>query len=170
MITLLSTVSLSKADASLVSLLFSFILFFFNDTATTEIYTLSLHDALPIPSTKERTLARSDVAWAASAKPSSRETLIEPSVSAPRSASSFSISASSESRRFRDWASPSSLSGTGTFLVARREPRAKGPAPPPPGEACHSFEHSTKLPRLKNEPPESRGPRVRKLWLCVQDV
>src|SRR5437660_7841 len=29
-----------------VSFLFSF--FFFNDTATTEIYTLSLHDALPI--------------------------------------------------------------------------------------------------------------------------
>src|SRR5437773_12304707 len=26
--------------------------FFFNDTATTEIYTLSLHDALPISSTK----------------------------------------------------------------------------------------------------------------------
>src|SRR5260370_35004681 len=26
----------------------SIILFFFNDTATTEIYTLSLHDALPI--------------------------------------------------------------------------------------------------------------------------
>ena len=25
-----------------------FISFFFNDTATTEIYTLSLHDALPI--------------------------------------------------------------------------------------------------------------------------
>src|SRR5258708_33576518 len=28
--------------------LISSILFFFNDTATTEIYTLSLHDALPI--------------------------------------------------------------------------------------------------------------------------
>src|SRR5256885_16704012 len=27
---------------------FSIIFFFFNDTATTEIYTLSLHDALPI--------------------------------------------------------------------------------------------------------------------------
>src|SRR3989442_14106137 len=27
--------------------------FFFNDTATTEIYTLSLHDALPILETKE---------------------------------------------------------------------------------------------------------------------
>src|SRR2546426_6104968 len=32
------------------------IFFFFNDTATTEIYTLSLHDALPIshPSARER--------------------------------------------------------------------------------------------------------------------
>src|SRR5262245_66327127 len=29
-------------------------LFFFNDTATTEIYTLSLHDALPISSTSSR--------------------------------------------------------------------------------------------------------------------
>src|SRR2546422_2160357 len=28
--------------------------FFFNDTATTEIYTLSLHDALPISSAPER--------------------------------------------------------------------------------------------------------------------
>src|SRR5256885_16639925 len=27
--------------------------FFFNDTATTEIYTLSLHDALPIPDPKK---------------------------------------------------------------------------------------------------------------------
>src|SRR5438874_9781832 len=31
-----------------VSLLAFFVCFFFNDTATTEIYTLSLHDALPI--------------------------------------------------------------------------------------------------------------------------
>src|SRR2546427_8188959 len=30
------------------SLLYHFFFFFFNDTATTEIYTLSLHDALPI--------------------------------------------------------------------------------------------------------------------------
>src|SRR5687767_15473907 len=28
--------------------MFVFVFFFFNDTATTEIYTLSLHDALPI--------------------------------------------------------------------------------------------------------------------------
>src|SRR2546429_2062100 len=31
-------------------LIFFFSFFFFNDTATTEIYTLSLHDALPISS------------------------------------------------------------------------------------------------------------------------
>src|SRR6266850_7827916 len=35
-----------------LSLLLSF--FFFNDTATTEIYTLSLHDALPISPTPTR--------------------------------------------------------------------------------------------------------------------
>src|ERR1035437_11201291 len=31
-----------------MSLCYLFLFFFFNDTATTEIYTLSLHDALPI--------------------------------------------------------------------------------------------------------------------------
>src|SRR5258708_32900734 len=31
-----------------ITVLIRFIFFFFNDTATTEIYTLSLHDALPI--------------------------------------------------------------------------------------------------------------------------
>src|SRR5690348_17973210 len=36
-----------------------FLLFFFNDTATTEIYTLSLHDALPIcPTTASCTSRR----------------------------------------------------------------------------------------------------------------
>src|SRR2546430_14154604 len=39
---------------SLIFCLFYFIVyfFFFNDTATTEIYTLSLHDALPISRTR----------------------------------------------------------------------------------------------------------------------
>ena len=32
----------------LIFVFVSFLFFFFNDTATTEIYTLSLHDALPI--------------------------------------------------------------------------------------------------------------------------
>src|SRR3712207_7905087 len=32
--------------------------FFFNDTATTEIYTLSLHDALPISSSRSSTRGR----------------------------------------------------------------------------------------------------------------
>src|SRR2546425_5258366 len=39
-----------------MTLIIFFIFFFFNDTATTEIYTLSLHDALPILS---RTALRS---------------------------------------------------------------------------------------------------------------
>src|SRR2546430_13516626 len=32
----------------LINIIVIFLFFFFNDTATTEIYTLSLHDALPI--------------------------------------------------------------------------------------------------------------------------
>src|SRR5438270_12485740 len=36
---------------------FFFFLFFFNDTATTEIYTLSLHDALPISMSQRRLFA-----------------------------------------------------------------------------------------------------------------
>src|SRR2546426_9809927 len=48
---------------SLVSDSHCFIFFFFNDTATTEIYTLSLHDALPI----------SKDPWFASRRPESEE-------------------------------------------------------------------------------------------------
>src|SRR5438874_13749321 len=40
---------------SLTTLTFLFLFFFFTDTATTEIYTLSLHDALPISSGIGRT-------------------------------------------------------------------------------------------------------------------
>src|SRR2546430_13447017 len=44
--------------------------FFFNDTATTEIYTLSLHDALPIYwMPRQRALAVGDVLLGAGAKP-----------------------------------------------------------------------------------------------------
>src|SRR2546429_9862366 len=38
--------------------LYFFFFFFFNDTATTEIYTLSLHDALPISSFRPDALAQ----------------------------------------------------------------------------------------------------------------
>src|SRR5882672_5469209 len=49
--------------------------FFFNDTATTEIYTLSLHDALPISTTCQR--ARSAAGTARHARTSSRVTRSE---------------------------------------------------------------------------------------------
>src|SRR6266571_7444243 len=39
--------------------LFVYVIFFFNDTATTEIYTLSLHDALPISWSPSNTRSRS---------------------------------------------------------------------------------------------------------------
>src|SRR5579859_2383334 len=47
------------------SLLSSFF-FFFNDTATTEIYTLSLHDALPISSSRLPCLSLTRRTWAGS--------------------------------------------------------------------------------------------------------
>src|SRR6266542_6850530 len=40
----------SSLSCSLLSFIFLFFFFFFNDTAPPEIYTLSLHDALPISS------------------------------------------------------------------------------------------------------------------------
>src|SRR3712207_9393451 len=40
-------------SGGIVIQIFSYLFFFFNDTATTEIYTLSLHDALPILSCQE---------------------------------------------------------------------------------------------------------------------
>src|SRR5256885_12797379 len=43
---------------SISMLLCFFIFFFFNDTATTEIYTLSLHDALPISRARPRSPSR----------------------------------------------------------------------------------------------------------------
>src|SRR5437764_13285118 len=39
---------LATSLSSILLSLFSFFFFFFNDPSTTEIYTLSLHDALPI--------------------------------------------------------------------------------------------------------------------------
>src|SRR5436309_13944386 len=37
-----------ELDSAPTGVLFVMLVFFFNDTATTELYTLSLHDALPI--------------------------------------------------------------------------------------------------------------------------
>src|SRR5688572_32044068 len=49
--------------------IFLFFFFFFNDTATTEIYTLSLHDALPISSVARVAPAESAAASVARAGP-----------------------------------------------------------------------------------------------------
>src|SRR6266571_4138542 len=52
--------------------IFSFFFFFFNDTATTEIYTLSLHDALPI-SKRPRSCSARWAAWSCWTKTRSEE-------------------------------------------------------------------------------------------------
>src|SRR5437588_1324266 len=53
-----------------------FVLFFFNHTATTEIYTLSLHDALPISDVPDGYEIRGATAWCCfmSALPGARPT------------------------------------------------------------------------------------------------
>src|SRR5437868_14787996 len=60
--------SLYFSDLSIVFLVAYFFFFFFNDAATTEIYTLSLHDALPISrlyqtTTEERRSLLCPVLW-----------------------------------------------------------------------------------------------------------
>src|SRR5438874_11733405 len=56
--------SLTMYTIKLLSIFFFF--FFFNDTATTEIYTLSLHDALPIFPDRRKTGSWAHPIWFAS--------------------------------------------------------------------------------------------------------
>src|SRR5690242_20844031 len=75
-----TSVTLSATRPSLASRCLCSASFFFNDTATTEIYTLSLHDALPISQTRvtsspagaERAAARASAVpptWPATSSP-----------------------------------------------------------------------------------------------------
>src|SRR2546425_13344796 len=68
---------------------FLLLFFFFNDTATTEIYTLSLHDALPI-------------SIATYPKPRSRPLVISVVLDSPRSATCWSPSHHPNSRTSHD--------------------------------------------------------------------
>src|SRR2546429_6499324 len=55
------------------------IFFFFNDPATTEIYTLSLHDALPIsPPPRQRHSRHQNRSWLAVGLPNSHGTALPP--------------------------------------------------------------------------------------------
>src|SRR2546430_4547209 len=63
--------------------------FFFNDTATTEIYTLSLHDALPISSARRRSRTAAPPSTLRSRRPS-------PSLSFTRSRGTSAAAARSE--------------------------------------------------------------------------
>src|SRR3712207_8690670 len=66
---------------------------FFNDTATTEIYTLSLHDALPISATPRRmALGNTRTANRTTAMSSARRYSIPPTCEAPVSSATDRIS------------------------------------------------------------------------------
>src|SRR5260221_1039459 len=60
-------------------------LFFFNDTATTEIYTLSLHDALPIypPETQQESVERT-IEWARRCKAEFQRLMGQKRLATPR--------------------------------------------------------------------------------------
>src|SRR5256885_13791855 len=64
--------------------IFLFFFFFFNDTATTEIYTLSLHDALPIsPWQAPRSSSRVRVCHASATGPCQRRGRADPPATRP---------------------------------------------------------------------------------------
>src|SRR3712207_6869165 len=89
--------------------------FFFNDTATTEIYTLSLHDALPIS-------AWPTTSGSASSDPTS-ESAWRPA-SSPRSPSSCSTSPSASRRRdgrTTDWSTTPTRSEEHTSELQSRQ-------------------------------------------------
>src|SRR5256885_14113968 len=61
-----------------------FVFFFFNDTATTEIYTLSLHDALPISQNRDHSQGRKSPAGEFSRLPDAADLRITGNRSAHR--------------------------------------------------------------------------------------
>src|SRR5215216_4961133 len=101
-----------------------FVFFFFNDTATTEIYTLSLHDALPSSSQRSPVSARQ-----ISPRPSLAMKLIASGVAncaAIVRSPSFSRSSSSHTTTMRPARISSRASSTvanGLRLIARTAPR-----------------------------------------------
>src|ERR1041384_8564637 len=85
-------------------LMFFFFCFFFNDTATTEIYTLSLHDALPIYRSSSIRTARFLPAPPSIAKKSFTRTFQRRLSISPASASACSIIADQSYMRRRNTA------------------------------------------------------------------
>src|SRR6266700_621161 len=125
---------------------FFFFFFFFNDTATTEIYTLSLHDALPIP--RSRYLSRSKACSLRAAfcliapvstvwiTPGSRDTAASAS-RAPRSARPCLTS--------RSLRAPNAAASSVAYLASRSFASAWTARPAAPGTASFSASDSKKI-------------------------
>src|SRR5690606_41849216 len=67
----------SRLSMSPTLLPYVFSFFFFNDTATTEIYTLSLHDALPISRSTWSPYSRDSYRWTGAARWVSRSSRVD---------------------------------------------------------------------------------------------
>src|SRR5258708_2267674 len=106
-------------------------LFFFNDTATTEIYTLSLHDALPI-SSHSRT-ARHSSPW---------------SSSAARRSSCASV----RQMGLRCWSAAASPS-TSSTAISSSSPIPSSPAEPAPSSSPSSSSRPVSSPKASSTPP-----------------
>src|SRR6266511_2588472 len=108
-------------------LFYFFLLFFFNDTATTEIYTLSLHDALPISygivsrSGSERTRSSPSHPASSARQRRARSSLGATSVTVRRAPSTSAAHANARA--------PAGASAIATaFRCSRRETRSRKPA------------------------------------------
>src|SRR5579884_1733437 len=144
-----------------------FVFFFFNDTATTEIYTLSLHDALPISSSRGRSLSSAPwrpwpTTWGWTPWTCGSATTRSPtrSSAAPTPASTYgrptrpwsATAAGAGARRLRGPLSPAEPSGAGWAW-----PRRSGEAPDPrrPMRRCAS---TPTAPRKCGSGPRTSGP------------
>src|SRR6266567_4062805 len=118
--------------------LFSFFFFFFNDTATTEIYTLSLHDALPISAAH-----RSAVTDAG--EPSTPTAIRPPAnsgMASPRLQNHRSVSVAFRCAVVSQWR-PSGFPGRSWLACRPFQPRAAGvtrlPAEPRPARLAVTY-------------------------------
>src|SRR5256884_4483476 len=100
-----------------------FIFFFFNDTATTEIYTLSLHDALPISQLARQLgagrLARLGREQEAEHRPQTQAQQKRPEPRAPLAHSPASRSSGAATATGRGWACDCSGGLTKRSVIAR---------------------------------------------------
>src|SRR5258707_5694590 len=101
------------------------IFFFFNDTATTEIYTLSLHDALPICKARQRRHRSHPDRRRHHARTSGRGAPGQDRKSTRLNSSHANISYAVFCLKKKKWRDPYGRNGYSSRTLQRRHPRSK---------------------------------------------